>query len=181
GRLVALLCTLLPKVLARFSRTRHWKLGMTEQLMSVPAISKVPAGSVSGQARGAEVGSTGAAAAERGGSIALVLLVAVGLIAALRAIMTLSARNAEQYTIAFLAVLASFGVFSLFAFACGILRLRATDRGNPLMKAVIDGASEAIVVTDNDGRVVYANPAYLDLIEASDAKDARPVERAFIG
>src|SRR5215472_10001146 len=131
---------------------------MTEQLMSVPAISKVPAGSVSGELRGAEVGpAVDAAGAERGGSIAMVLLVAVALLAALSAVMTLGGRNAEQYTIAFLAVLASFGVFSLFAFACGILRLRAADRGNSLVKAVVDGASEAVVVTDNDGRVVYAN------------------------
>ena len=32
-----------------------------------------------------------------------------------------------------------------------------------------------------DGRVVYANAAYLDLIEASDLNDMRPVERVFIG
>src|SRR5690242_17646521 len=156
---------------------------MTEQLMSVPAISKVPAGSVSGQARGAEIGPAGggSAGAERGGSIAMVLLVAVALLAALSAVMTLGGRNTEQYTIAFLAVLASFGVFSLFAFACGILRVRGADRDSPLIKAVVDGASEAVVVTDHDGRVAYANPAYLDLIEATDAKDTRPVERAFIG
>jgi two-component system cell cycle sensor histidine kinase/response regulator CckA len=157
---------------------------MTEQLMSVPAISKVPAGSVSGEQRGAEVGPTDgeAAGAERGGSIVMVLLVAVALVAALSAIMTFGGGNAEQYTIAFLAVLASIGVFSLFAFACGILRLRAAAyRGNPLVKAVVDGAPEAVVVTANDGRVVYANPAYLDLTEASDGKDTRPVERAFMG
>jgi two-component system, cell cycle sensor histidine kinase and response regulator CckA len=158
---------------------------MTEQLMSVPAISKVPAGSVLGESRGAEAGSAlgeAAAGAERGGSIVMVLLVAVALVAALSAIMTFGGRNAEQYTIAFLAVFASIGVFSLFAFACGILRVRATAyRGNPLIKAVVDGAPEAVVVTANDGRVVYANSAYLDLIEASDDKEARPVERAFMG
>ena len=45
---------------------------MTEQLMSVPAISKVPAGSVSGESRGAEVRLTlgEATGAERGGSVA---------------------------------------------------------------------------------------------------------------
>src|SRR5690242_15122036 len=145
---------------------------MTEQLMSVPAISKVPAGSVSGESHEREIGPPGggAGAAERGGSIALVLLVAVALVAALSAIMTLGGSNAEQYTIAFLAILASIGVFSLFAFACGILRVRASDRGNSLIKAVVDGAPDAIVVTANDGRVVYGNAAYLDLIEASDGK-----------
>jgi len=86
---------------------------MTEQLMSVPAISKVPAVSVSGEGRGAGVGAAaeGAAGGERGGSIVMVLLVAVALVAALSAIMTLGGSNAEQYTIAFLAVLASIGVF----------------------------------------------------------------------
>jgi len=152
---------------------------MTEQLMSVPAISKVPAGSVSGKALG---GTSATAGAERGGSIAVVLLVAVALLAALSAIIALGGSNAEQYLIAFLAVLASIGVFSLFAFACGILRVRAAAyRGNPLIKAVVDGAAEAVVITDKDGRVLYANPAYLDLIEAADAKEIRPVERAFIG
>jgi len=156
---------------------------MTEQLMSVPAISKVPAGSVLGEGRGTESGPAagGAGGAERGGSIAMVLLVAVALVAALSAIMTFGGSNAGQYTIAFLAVLASIGVFSLFALACGMLRLRAAHRGSPLIKAVLDGAPEAVVVTANDGRVLYANPAYLDLTEASDAKETRPVERAFIG
>jgi two-component system, cell cycle sensor histidine kinase and response regulator CckA len=37
------------------------------------------------------------------------------------------------------------------------------------------------VVTDHGGRVVYANKAYLDLINASDINDMRPVERVFIG
>jgi len=151
--------------------------------MSVPAISKVPAGSVSGESRGAEFGSAlgEVAGAERGGSIVMVLLVAVTLVAALSAIMTFGGSNAEQYTIAFLAVLASIGVFSLFAFACGILRVRAAAyRDNPLIEAVVDGAPEAVVVTANDGRVLYANQAYLDLTEA-DGKETRPVERAFMG
>ena len=78
-------------------------------------------------------------------------------------------------------MLATVGVFSLFALAaasCGCPRARPR---NPLIKAVVDGAFDGIVVTDKDGRVVYANAAYLDLTEASDAADLRPVERAFIG
>jgi two-component system cell cycle sensor histidine kinase/response regulator CckA len=37
-----------------------------------------------------------------------------------------------------------------------------------------------VVVTDGDGRVLYANAAYLDLIDAPDTNDMRPVERVFI-
>ncbi len=110
------------------------------------------------------------AATERGGSVMLVLLVAGMLVAAATGIVVLGRSNAEPYILAFLAVLATVGVFSLFALACGILRLSATAAVSPLIKSVVDGAFDGIVVTDADGRVVYANAAYLDLIEASDAE-----------
>ena len=45
----------------------------------------------------------------------------------------------------------------------------------------MDGASNAILVTDAAGRVVYANAAYLRLVEATSADDVRPVERVFVG
>jgi two-component system cell cycle sensor histidine kinase/response regulator CckA len=120
-------------------------------------------------------------AVSRGGSIGLVLLVAALLVAAAAVIALAGTGNAEPYILAFLAALATIGVFSLFAFACGLLRVSAADSGNPLIKALVDGASDAIVVTDRDGRVVYANAAYLDLTGAAGAHDMRPVERAFIG
>src|SRR5580698_8154874 len=121
------------------------------------------------------------AATERGGSVMLVLLVAGMLVAAATAIVVLGRSNAEPYILAFLAVLATVGVFSLFALACGILRMSATGAVSPLIKSVVDGAFDGVVVTDADGRVVYANAAYLDLIDASDLNDMRPVERVFIG
>jgi two-component system, cell cycle sensor histidine kinase and response regulator CckA len=117
----------------------------------------------------------------RGGSIVLVLLVAAALVAAATGIVLVGGSNAEPYILAFLAVLATIGVFSLFALACGILRVSPAETDNPLIKAVVDGAFDGIVVTDGSSRVVYANAAYLDLTDASDANDLRPVERAFIG
>ena len=119
-------------------------------------------------------------AAGRGGSIALVLLVAGFLIAGAAGIGFLGRERAEPYILIFLAILATVGVFGLFAFASGMLRLSWSQSGNPLIKAVLDGAFDGIVVTDGDGRVIYANAAYLDLIGAADARDARPVERVFI-
>src|ERR1700691_1679181 len=121
------------------------------------------------------------AGAGRGGSIVLVLFVAVLLVVAATAVVMLGGSNTEPYILALLAVLATIGVFSLFAFACGIVRIPGADSGNPLIKAVVEGASDGIVVTDGSGRVVYANAAYLDLIGAADLNDMRPVERAFIG
>ena len=78
-------------------------------------------------------------------------------------------------------MLATVGVFSLFALAAGILRLPTAEPVNPLIRSLVDDAFDGILVTDGDGRVIYANTAYLDLIDAADASDMRPVERVFIG
>jgi two-component system, cell cycle sensor histidine kinase and response regulator CckA len=121
------------------------------------------------------------ATSERGGSVMMVLLVAVLLVAAATGIVVFGRGNSEPYILVFLAVLATIGVFSLFAFACGIVRLPTTAAVSPLIKSVVDGAFDGVVVTDSDGRVVYANAAYLNLINAADANDLRPVERVFIG
>ncbi len=121
------------------------------------------------------------ASAGRGGSVVLVFLVAGMLVAAATGIVLLGRTSAEPYILIFLAALATIGVFSLFALACGILRFSATQTGSPLIKGVLDGAFDGVVVTDRDGRVIYANAAYLDLIDAADLNDMRPVERVFIG
>jgi two-component system, cell cycle sensor histidine kinase and response regulator CckA len=121
------------------------------------------------------------AAPERGGSVVLVLLVAGLLVAAATTIVMLGRGKAEPYISVFVAALATVGVFSLFALAAGILRLSAKGAVSPLIKAVVDDAFDGILVTDSDGRVVYANAAYLGLIGAADGNDIRPVERVFIG
>src|SRR5229473_6385729 len=111
----------------------------------------------------------------------MVLLVALGLIGAAVAFLLIGRNNAQPYILAFLSALAVTGVFSLFAGAAGILRLPGKDAGNAFASAAADGAPDAIVVTDAGGRVLYANAAYLTLVGAAAAKDARPVERVFIG
>ncbi len=121
------------------------------------------------------------AATARGGSITFVLLVAGCLIGAAAGIVLLGRDHPEPYILVFLAALATVGVFSLFALASGILQLSSPHAGNPLIKAIVDSAFDGVVVTDADGRVIYANAAYLDLIGASGPQDARPVERVFIG
>jgi two-component system cell cycle sensor histidine kinase/response regulator CckA len=142
--------------------------------MTTHGITESPVGT----ARKAVDRSAGAA---RAGSVVLVLLVAAMLVAAATGFVVLGRGNAEPYILGFLALLATVGVFSLFAFACGILRLSAAEGANPLIKSVVDDSFDGVLVTDGDGRVIYANAAYLDLIDAADANDMRPVERVFIG
>src|SRR5215471_18299435 len=118
---------------------------------------------------------------ERRGSVRLVVVVAVVLVATAAVLMFVDRSRAEPYILALLAVLGMIGVFSLFATAAGILRVADKDGGSPLMKAIVEGTGDGIVITDASGRVLYANSAYLALVEAVDANDVRPVERAFIG
>lgn len=119
--------------------------------------------------------------ARRSGSILLVVLIAVGIVAVAVWLMTIGRTQAQPYILGVLALLATVGLFTLFALAAGIIRFsdRATD--DPVMARIADQAQEGLVVTDSRGHVVYSNAAYLRLTGAAGPQDVRPVERVFIG
>jgi two-component system cell cycle sensor histidine kinase/response regulator CckA len=119
--------------------------------------------------------------APRSGSVGLVLLVVLALIAAAAGLIFIDRLYAGTYILALLALLGTIGVAALFAMASGIMQLASRCERNPLLKAVVDNAFDGIVVTDQSGRVFYANATYLDLIGATDSNDVRPVERVFVG
>jgi two-component system cell cycle sensor histidine kinase/response regulator CckA len=116
-----------------------------------------------------------------GGSIGLVLLIAMILVGAAAALLSMGRAQAEPFILPLLAVLAMVGVFLLLALAAGMLRMSDAEAASPLIKAVVDGAAEGILVTDARSRVVYANAAYMELTGAAGPNDVRPVERVFIG
>src|SRR6516225_5220567 len=117
----------------------------------------------------------------RSGSIALVLLVAAALVAVAVGLMTLGRVQAQPYILGILAVLAMVGLFSLFAFAAGIIRFADRNLDDPVIARISDHAFDGMAVTDPRGHVVYSNAAYLGLTGASGVQDVRPVERVFIG
>ena len=116
-----------------------------------------------------------------GGSVGLVLVLALVLAGAAGGFVLIGRAKAEPYILALLSLLAMVGVFLLFAFAAGLLRVSGRAAASPLLTAVIDRADEGILVTDPSGRVVYANAAYLGLTDASGPDDVRQVERVFVG
>ena len=118
---------------------------------------------------------------ERRGSIALVLLVAAGLIAAAAGLMLVGRNQAGSYVIFLLAILGMIGVFSLFALAAGVLRISAREPSDSVLEHVLECAQEGIVVTDANGRVLYANAAYRAFSGAIGMHDVRPIERVFVG
>lgn len=116
-----------------------------------------------------------------GGSIGLVVLIALVLVGGAVGLVLIGRSDAKPYTYLFQAMLAMVGVVMAFAYATGILRFGGKTMANPLLKAMVDEAETAILVTDANARVIYANAAYLDLTGASVAGDVQPVERVFIG
>jgi two-component system cell cycle sensor histidine kinase/response regulator CckA len=118
---------------------------------------------------------------ERRGSIALVLLVAAGLIAAAAGLMLVGRNQAGSYVIFLLAILGMIGVFSLFALAAGVLRISGREASDAILEQVLEHAQEGIVVNDSNGRVLYANAAYRAFCGAIGIHDVRPVERVFVG
>ncbi|HET9616884.1 MAG TPA: response regulator [Pseudolabrys sp.] len=120
-------------------------------------------------------------AVPRGGSVGLVLLVALLLAGAGAGLALVGHEHAAGYILLLLAVLGVIGVFALFAMASGILRFSGRDAGHPLLKSVVDNSTDGVLVTDHSGRIFYANAAYLDLTGAADDNDVRAVERVFIG
>src|SRR5437868_11290034 len=119
--------------------------------------------------------------ARRSGSIVLVLLVAVSLVAVAVALMTTGRAQAQPYILGILALLAMVGLFNLFAFAAGIVRFANRSADDPIMGHIADHAFDGLAVTDPRGHVVYSNAAYLALTGAAGAQDVRPIERVFIG
>jgi two-component system, cell cycle sensor histidine kinase and response regulator CckA len=117
----------------------------------------------------------------RSGSILLVLLVAGALVAAAVVLMTIGRAQAQPYILGLLSVLATVGLFNLFAFAAGIVRFADRTTDDPVMGKMPDLAPDGLAVTDPRGHVVYANAAYLTMTGAASAQEARPIERVFIG
>ncbi len=121
------------------------------------------------------------ATTRRGGSAALVFLVALAVIAVAVGFMLLGRAQAQPYILWLLAPLASVGLFMAFAFASGIVQFADRSANDPIIRKVADGAFDGVVVTDQRGHIVYTNPAYLALTGATNLGEARSVERVFIG
>lgn len=65
-----------------------------------------------------------------------------------------------------LGIFAAAGVFASFAFAAGLLHFRGEPARGDIFSLIFDACSDGLAVTRGDGRIVYANRAYLDLAGA---------------
>jgi len=118
---------------------------------------------------------------ERTGSPGLVLLFAAFLVAIATAFSLLPRDDAANLIIGLLAFLAVIGIFALFAYAIGFLQFSGQAARDDTTKLICDSGTEALIATESNGKVLYANDAYLKLSHARDAADLRAVERLFTG
>ncbi len=72
------------------------------------------------------------------------------------------------------------GVFFLFAAAVGVIQFAGKSARNDITKAMADTGPDGLSVVDEDGRIVYANDAYVALAGRSGG-EVRTVERLFTG
>ncbi len=118
---------------------------------------------------------------DKPGRVGILLMIAGLLVGAAIALGFIANEWAQPLILALLAGLSFIGVFALFAYAIGLIQLGGKSARNDLTKAIVDTGREGIVVTEGDGKVIYANQAYLALAGASGSVDPRSVERLFTG
>ncbi len=90
-----------------------------------------------------------------------------------------SERLGEPVFLATLAVFASVGVFFLFSLALGMVRFGSVGNKNDFSQQLIGHMDPGIVVTDAKSRVVYANQAYANLLNAKNMSEVSSVETVF--
>ncbi len=117
---------------------------------------------------------------DRPGHIGLVLLLAAILVGAILSLRYLGSDQAQPLILGLLAFFAMAGVFFLFAIAIGVMQFGGRAARNDITKLMADTSTDGLIVIEDDGGVVYANKAYLDLAGSSGG-DIRAVERLFTG
>ncbi|PVE23669.1 hybrid sensor histidine kinase/response regulator [Microvirga sp. KLBC 81] len=117
---------------------------------------------------------------DRPGHFGWVLLLAAVLAGAVLSLRYLGSEQAQPLILGLLAFFAMAGVFFLFAWAIGVIQFAGQTVRNDITKLMADTAGEGLAVIDDDGRIIYANEAYLSFAR-SDGNEVRPVERLFMG
>jgi two-component system, cell cycle sensor histidine kinase and response regulator CckA len=120
---------------------------------------------------------------QRHGSPGLLLLFTLVIVAAVIGMVYLDEQKHAFAVMLFLAGFAAIGFLSILLYAIGILQFAGRAARNDITKAIVDGSSDAQLVVDREGKVLYANSAYQALCGGLPGRLAsiRPVERLFSG
>ena len=82
----------------------------------------------------------------------------------------------EPLLLTLLAVLAMAGLFAIFGYAAGHVRIGERVRDNDLIRAFADGLDDGLLVTRRDGRPLYANRALSELANMNGVDEVNALE-----
>lgn len=88
-------------------------------------------------------------------------------------------RLGEPLFLAILGIFASIGVFFIFAFLLGMIKLTSEKMGDELSISLVGSMDSSVVVSDADGRIIYANEAYANLLGIQNPEEIASVEAVF--
>ena len=88
-------------------------------------------------------------------------------------------RLGEPLFLAILGILASIGVFFIFSLVLGIVQLTSAKKVDDFSRNLIGSMDSSIVISDSEGRVIYANEAYAQLLGANSPEEIASVEAVF--
>ena len=111
----------------------------------------------------------------------LFLLGVVFVIAAALAAWYLRDYIGEPVMLAIAGALAGIGIFFLFLLTMGFIHLSANRRRDEFTRNLVNGMESGILVSDHEGRIIFANRAYGELTGATDSLEVAGVETVFAG
>jgi two-component system cell cycle sensor histidine kinase/response regulator CckA len=117
--------------------------------------------------------------ANRSANVSRLLMVGLAMLTIVGGLLFLPEDLLQPMTLGLLAFLAVLGVFFVLTLAIGVVKLTAKTNSETFARAFLDGLEHGTIVTDWDGRVVYANGAYGELTGARDPRKVESVERIF--
>ncbi len=109
------------------------------------------------------------------------IILAFGLVGVSLGLTLMPPNQAQPFVLGLLAVLAVIGVVTLLAGAIGLVRFGGRSINDEFGKMFMGAMGEGVLITRRDGGIVYANHAYADLIGATEASEARTLERVMVG
>jgi two-component system cell cycle sensor histidine kinase/response regulator CckA len=111
----------------------------------------------------------------------MVALVAVALAGSFGALAILSADFSEPLLLTAMAFLAMLGVFFLFGLAAGHIRIAEPSADNRILSALAASFEDGLCVTTLEGRRIYANRAFDDLVGPVEYDHVSALESLFAG
>ncbi|MGO4194397.1 cell cycle histidine kinase CckA [Rhizobium sp. YAF28] len=112
----------------------------------------------------------------RSGTAIRIILLAIVLIAAAAAFVFFKDSLGNELVLGCLGVLAMVGIFFLVSSVIGFIEVMPQRQSDSLARAFLNGHPDGTLITDEKGRVVYANAAYGALTGARKATEVQTLE-----